>query len=350
LAFIGVLRIVAGQPLPCRMNRSYLNRTLLMLKFPHSLRTKFWIVLIGLASLAFLPSASGQTADFYLLASPPNPSSVYPGVNSTASITVGTTNGFNSPVALSCSVAPPQAANPCTVSPSTPTPPATASLTFTSAGLPSTHYALTVTGTSGGQTASVALSPINVLAVAPQYGIAVTTALSPSTLTPGSTATAVISVTSTSGYSGSVTFGCTSITPLVEPSPICSFSPEPLPVTDGEIATTTLTINTTNTNLNQTTNASVSKRPSQLLYGFLIPLPFIVIAGIGRPRRRSRKFLGLLGLLVIAAGLITLPACSSTQVNNGNITPGNTYTFTIGAYDANGVSPLANVTVALTVN
>lgn len=318
-----------------------------MLKFPHSLRAKFWVILVG---LALLPCASGQTADFSLQASDPSPSAVDPGVNSTASITLESTNGFSSPVALSCSVTPAQTTNPCTVSPATATPPATPSLTFTSAGLPPTQYFLTVTGTSGGQTASVKLSPITVEGVAPQYTTAVTTALSPSTLTPGSQATAIISVTSTDGYSGSVTFGCTSITPLVEPSPICSFSPEPLPVTDGEIATTTLTITTTNTNLNQTTNASLTRKPSRVFYGFLIPLPFVVIAGFGGPRTKSRKFLGLLGLLVIAAGLITLPACSSTQVNNGNITPGNTYTFTIGAYDANGVSPSSNVTVTLTVN
>jgi hypothetical protein len=333
------------------MNRSYLNRTLLMLKFPHSFRAKFWVILIGLASLALLPCASGQTTDFTLQASDPSPSAVDPGVNSTASITLESTNGFNSPVALSCSVTPAQTKNPCTISPATATPPATPSLTFASAGLPPTQYTVTVTGTSGGQTTSVTLSPITVLAVSPQYTTAVTTALSPSTLTPGSQATAVISVTSTDGYSGSVTFGCTSITPLVEPSPICSFAPEPLPVTDGEIATTTLTITTTNTNLNQTTNAAVAKRQSRIFYGFLIPLPFIAIAGFGGARKRSRRLLGLLGLLAIAAGLITLPACSSTTVNNGNITPGNTYTFTIGAYDSNGVSASnSGVTVTLTVN
>jgi hypothetical protein len=122
-------------------------------------------------------------------------------------------------------------------------------------------------------------------------------------------------------------------------------------VSDGEIATTTLTITTTNTNLNQTTNAGVAKRPSRIFYGLLIPLPFVVIAGLGGGAKRNRKFLGLLGLLVIGAGLITLPACGSTTVNNGNITPGNTYTFTIGAYDANGVSPTnTDVTVTLTVN
>ena len=319
-----------------------------MLKFPHSLRAKFWVILVG---LALLPCASGQTADFSLQASDPSPSAVDPGVNSTASITLESTNGFNSLVALSCSVTPAQTTNPCTVSPATATPPATPSLTFASAGLPPTQYFVTVTGTSGGQTASVKLNPITVLAVAPQYTTAVTTALSPSTLTPGSQATAIISVTSTDGYAGSVTFGCTSITPLVEPSPICSFAPEPLTVTDGEIATTTLTITTTNTNLNQTTNAGLAKKPSRIFYGFLIPLPFMVIAGFGGPRTKSRKLLGFLGLLAIAAGLITLPACSSTTVNNGNITPGNSYTFTIGAYDANGVSPSnTNVTVTLTVN
>lgn len=160
----------------------------------------------------------------------------------------------------------------------------------------------------------------------------------------------MISVTSTDGYGGNVTFGCTSITPLVEPSPICTFKPEPLTVTDGEIGTTTLTITTTNTNLNQNTNAGLARKPARIFYGLLLPLPFVVIAGFGAAGKRSRKLLGFLGLFAIAAGLITLPACGSTTVNNGDITPGNTYTFTIGAYDANGTSPSSNVTVTLTVN
>jgi hypothetical protein len=63
--------------------------------------------------------------------------------------------------------------------------------------------------------------------------------------------------------------------------------------------------------------------------------------------------LSLFFLFVIAAGLVTLPSCSSSNVvNNGTTTPSNTYTFTITGYDQNGVAPnnTSAVTVSLTVN
>jgi hypothetical protein len=337
------------------MNRSYLNRTLLMLKFLSFIRIQFFIFL-GLFALAGSSCAFGQTADFYLQASNPNPSSVDPGINSSATITLGTTVGFNSPVTLSCvttaSGAPVQP-DPCKISPTSATPPALPSLTFNSAGLAPTQYTITVTGTSGGQTASVTVNPITVLAVSPEYSLAVLDAVSPSSVPAGSGATAVLNITSTDGYSGNVTPGCSAITPLVEPSPVCSFNPSPVMVTDGTTATTTLTISTTGTTTNGTGTAARHAH-SRILYALLFPLPFVVIAGFGGAGKRNRKLLSSIFFLFMTAGLITLPACnSSNTVNNGDKTPNNTYTFTITAYDQNGVTAETNttaLTVSLTVN
>jgi hypothetical protein len=336
------------------MNRSYLNLTLLMLKFLHSLRANFFVLFLGLIPLACLPCASAQTADFFLQASPPNPSAVDPGINSSANVTLGSTNGFNSAVALSCAITPVEPANAptCTVSPASATPPSSPSLTFTTTGqTPPTQYTVTVTGVSGGQTASVTLNPITVLAVSPEYSLTVATALSPSTVPAGSGATAVLNISSTDGYSGNVTPGCSSITPPVEPSPVCSFNPATVTVTDGALASTTLTISTTNTKTTGTTTTTSAKVHWRAFYGLLISLPFVVIAGFWGAGGRRGKLLSWFCVLGIVSGLAALPACNSTTVNNGNITPNNSYTFTITAYDQNGVSASnTNVTVSLTVN
>jgi hypothetical protein len=324
-----------------------------MLKFPYSIRAYFWIFLLPVFALA-LPGAYGQ-ADFSLQATTPSPSAVDPGVNSTAEITLGSSvNGFDTPVSFSCSVAPAQTKNPCTISPSTATAPATISVTFSSSGLAPTQYTLTVTGSAAGQTVSVTLDPITVLAVAPTYALTVGTTLSPSTVSAGTGATAVIDLASTDGYSGTVTMGCSSITPLVEPSPVCSFNPEPVVISNGATATTTLTVNTAGVTSSGTkVTASAARARTRMFLALLVPLPFAVIAGFGSAAKRRRKLLSLFFLFLIAAGLVTLPSCSSsTTVNNGTTTPSNTYTFTITGYDQNGVAPnnTSAVTVSLTVN
>jgi hypothetical protein len=124
-------------------------------------------------------------------------------------------------------------------------------------------------------------------------------------------------------------------------------------VTDGTTATTTLTISTTGTTTNGTGTAARHAH-SRILYALLFPLPFVVIAGFGGAGKRNRKLLSSIFFLFMTAGLITLPACnSSNTVNNGDKTPNNTYTFTITAYDQNGVTAETNttaLTVSLTVN
>jgi hypothetical protein len=328
-----------------------------MVKFLHSLRANFCFLFLGLLALAASPNALGQNADFFLQVSRQLPAGIDPGDSASANLTLGTTNGFASPVTLSCVTVPAETPDPCTVSPSTATPPSSPSLTFDSAGLQPNTYTVTVTGVSGADTASVTLTPISVLAVTPQYTLAVGTALSPSSVHAGSGATAVINISSTDGYSGSVTPGCSAITPLTEPSPVCSFNPSTVTVTNGVIATTTLTISTAGTTTNGTGTAS-SRAHSRWIYASFLPLPFIVAAGAWGDGKLRRKLLSLLGLLIIAVGLFSLPACNaSTTVNNGATTPNNTYTFTISAYDENGVAPTGTtgttgtiVTVSLTVD
>src|SRR2546423_5036893 len=86
------------------------------------------LLLLSAVFLMYLRPAFAQ--EFTMTASPASPSSVDPGVSSLATITLGSLNGFNGTVALSCSVSPPQAnAATCAIQASA-TPPATAALTI----------------------------------------------------------------------------------------------------------------------------------------------------------------------------------------------------------------------------
>lgn len=77
-----------------------------------------------------------------------------------------------------------------------------------------------------------------------------------------------------------------------------------------------------------------------------------MIAGFTAAGWRRKKFPRFFSLFVIAAGLGLLPACNASKsVNNGSVTPKNTYTFTITAYDDKGISATnTDITVTLTVN
>src|SRR5437660_1168908 len=157
-----------------------------------------------------LPALGQSGGDFFLQATPLSPSSVVPGVSSTATITVGTTNGFSGTVDLTCQVTPVQTTGTptCQPSPLSVTPPGQASLTVDTQGAtPPTLYTVTVTGTSGGITHSLTLN-VTVLAVTPDYTLTVTTPLAPSTVHAGSGATGVVTLTPINGYTGNVTLSC----------------------------------------------------------------------------------------------------------------------------------------------
>jgi hypothetical protein len=50
--------------------------------------------------------------------------------------------------------------------------------------------------------------------------------------------------------------------------------------------------------------------------------------------------------MAVAGGLLLMPACGSTRTNspNGEITPKNTYTFTLTGADQNGAAPANSTT------
>ena len=318
-------------------------------RFMHAARVGAQAIFACMVVFALLPSAFAQ--DFTLQASPPNPSSVNPGVSSLSNITISSLNGFNSPVALSCAVTPLQTNGATCLIQASATPPATAVLTVnTTTATPATLYQITVTGTAPSETPQTVTVNVTVLAVTPEYTITVTTPMTPSSVLAGSGATAGITITPIKGYNGNVTLSCSAITPTVLPSPVCSFNPATVPITTGTAQTSTLTVTTTGP-----ASPTTSILHPRIFYAMWLPLPGLALIGacFGPDRHRKKAFSGLM-LLGLMASILFVPACGgshNTSSNNSGVTPNNSYSFTLTGGDENAIAPSNGTqTVSLTVN
>ena len=317
---------------------------------PRPVRRAFaFALLLAVFSATHVSVAHGQ-AGFSLTPSGPQPKAVDPGEVATATIDVTSIGGFSGLVTLTCAVT----SNVVTSSPpvcapvsQSVTPSAIASLTFTTLGTPAGAYTITVTGTSGSIVETTTLL-LNVVDVPQDYTLAVTTGVSPSSITAGNGAQATLTVTPIASYNGSVTLSCLSITPTVTAAPACSFNPPTVQVTSGPTPTSVLTITTIGT---LTTGKNVSA--PRMFYALSLAMPGFVLLGMAVGGKRRRTLSGLLLLIALGGSVLSLPSCSASHAtaNNGLVTPKNTYTFTLTGVDANGVSPSnTNPTVSLTVN
>jgi hypothetical protein len=328
-----------------------------------------------LALLASPLMAFGQSS-FTMMVTEPYPSAVNAGQDSKSYINLGTVNGFTGSVSLSCTVAPLVANGPTCTPPATATPPQQVAMSITVGDLaPAGFYTLTVTGTGpnpNNTDTNIATINLTVLSITPDYTMAVTTAIFPTSVHAGFTAVATITVSPINGYSGTVTLSCSSVTPLATPAPSCSFSPPAVgPQTNGlePPYTSVLTITTTGNTPPPPTPASFLGSLNGMNGSFLpgangagsnglwlafpgLGLIALALAVSGR-RRRSLCVLSL--LLVSAASLLLMPACSTNNSNTGlnGSTPKNTYVFTLTGADTFGVAPSNEATpptVSLTVN
>jgi hypothetical protein len=174
------------------------------------------------------------------------------------------------------------------------------------------------------------------------------TALSPSSVSPGGTATSTVMVTPSNGFSGTVTLTCSVTGPsgAVHP-PTCGAASATL------AAPGTLTVSTTAaTALNQ---QPANGRSSGLFYAMFLPVGGMALLGLGSHGPRRKKFFGFLLLGLVLSSLILMPACGGSSSNNtgGGGSPGTTagtYTITVTG-TASGATQTGNPPArTLTVN
>jgi len=338
------------------------------------LRTAPRLALLSLLAFGLNGAAAayGQ-AGFTLSASAFNPYAINQGQSTLSTVTISPVNGFSGTVTLGCTVTggTAGAAPLCQVSPTSITPPATASLTFsglTGSGSNANagSYVVTVTGTGSAGSCSGSSSctqqqslNISVLAVAPSFTVTIQTPIVPSSVHAGSSASAVININAVNNYTGSVWLSCATISPLVTYPPVCSFTTpgggaQPAQV-GGGLTQMRLTIQAQG---NAQTGRNVIPRGK--FYALWLPLPMFAFVGIGAvSSKRLRKAWALIGLFILAGLLILMPGCGNTTTGNTApitdiVTPKNTYTFTLTGVDSTGLISTNGgkgaATVSLTVD
>jgi len=289
--------------------------------------------------LSALSASSGQSApDFTLQASAFSPIAVAPGGSSASNILLNPLNGFNGAVTLTCAVTPATAITPaCLMSPTSVSPPAGAAATITAAtnagGATPGLYTVTFTGTTtinGTPTTHTAQQSLTVLAVTPQFTITVISAVTPASVHAGSGASGVLQVTPINGYSGTVTLACSSVTPLVTVPPQCSFSPQPVKVSGVPVIS----------QISISTIGPTTFIPPTPLWVPMLTMLGMGAAGTGKRKGRAWR---LFGLLTLAACFLLIPACGNhiPLISNhpNQITPKDSYVFTLTGVDANGNTP-----------
>jgi hypothetical protein len=330
------------------------------------IRGIFFGLLLPVFLAASISVVYGQS--FTLTTTALYPTSVDPSGSATATINLGSTDGFDDPVALSCAVTsgPVTTSEPvCTPSPTSQVPPAKPALTITTTNATTAGtYQLTVTGTSGSTTQTATLY-LGVADITENYALSVLpTTATPGSVPPGQTATTIVTVSALGTYSGNVTLSCLSVTPIVTAAPTCSFNPATVMVASGAVVTSVMTI--TSYGAAATTTTTTERRKQRIFYSLGLLVPGLALMGIGASRGRNksgpnkkRNALGLLLLMAIAVGLLLMPACNGTNLTsqmtstlNGAETPKNNYIFTLTGTDANGVAPgtTTPATVMMAVN
>ena len=162
------------------------------------------------------------------------------------------------------------------------------------------------------------LTKISSTAVSPVGFTLDVSAISPSTIKAGSSATSTVTVTSQNGFAGNVTLAC-ALTPVTKVPPTCTFNTVSVAVPANGTAQATLTIGTV------APTAMLHLGPSLPIVAFAVAIP-----GLFGFKRRQRPY--FLALCFVITALLLMAGCVSGTGTSGGGTPGTTtgtYNFTV---------------------
>ena len=174
-------------------------------------------------------------------------------------------------------------------------------------------------------------------------------ASTPAAVSPGTAATSTVTVSSSTGYAGSVSVTCalTSSPTGATDLPTCSSGPA---VTLGGATTSdTATVTVSSTAAPAATALRDANGPGRgwASAGGAV-LSFLLFLGIPA---RKRNWRSMLGALILIAALGSLTACGGHSKSSANTgTTAGTYTFTVTATSSPSVSPTPTTTFTVTVN
>jgi hypothetical protein len=173
------------------------------------------------------------------------------------------------------------------------------------------------------------------------------TALSPTSVSPGGSATSTVTVTGDNSFSGTVTLACTITGPSGPYPPTCAAA------TAATGTPGTLTVKTTAATalLQHPANG----RSSGMFYAMFLPIGGMALLGFGSTGSRRKKLFGLMLLGLLLSGLLLMPACggSSYGGGGGGGNPGTTagaYTVVVTGTASGATQTGASPSLTLTVN
>jgi trimeric autotransporter adhesin len=171
-------------------------------------------------------------------------------------------------------------------------------------------------------------------------------ATAPSAIAAGGTATAMVTLTAGSSYSGTLNISCalTKSPANAQSPPTCALNPSTATIAAGGNATTTLTVKTT-----AATSAMLMRTNDRLWGRGTEAAAFAALLMISL-RARRRRWLSVLALLITAICVVSggCGGSHSTPKSTPGTTAGN-YVFTVKAADSKDATIATSASVNVTV-
>jgi subtilase family serine protease len=201
--------------------------------------------------------------------------------------------------------------------------------------------------------AATGTAPITVTGTSGSTGTFTMSASTPASVTPGNSATSTVTVTASGDYSGTVTLACalTSSPSGASDPPTCSSGSTTVTLSSGTTSgIASVSVSTTGATNGALTKPTIRKGNGWASCGAV--LAFLIFLGIPKRRRIWRTLLGAVAVLAVLGGMTACgdfwQAPTTTTTNTSGTTTG-TYTFTVTGTGDPTVSPAVTTTFTVTV-